>query len=111
MDTKVGLVRDEKLLQEMQDFLTKSRLSTTTADSSTQEASNMQLLAQLITTAAICRQESRGAHFRKDYPATNDLSFAKRLVVCQSHYSWLPIEQNIFSFGALPGEQLVAAGN
>lgn len=38
---------------------------------------NMALAAQMITTAALVRHESRGGHFRTDYPSTDDV-LAKR---------------------------------
>ena len=44
---------------------------TTSADDATPldpETANMLLVAQAITTAALARTESRGAHYRSDYP-------------------------------------------
>jgi L-aspartate oxidase len=37
------------------------------------ETGNMLLAAQLIVAAALARQESRGGHFRTDYPARDEL--------------------------------------
>ncbi|BDZ67357.1 hypothetical protein GCM10025860_08050 [Methanobacterium ferruginis] len=36
------------------------------------ELENMVLIAELVTKAAIIREESRGAHYRADYPETRD---------------------------------------
>jgi succinate dehydrogenase/fumarate reductase flavoprotein subunit len=39
------------------------------------EAGNMLLAARLLLLAARCRRESRGAHFRSDFPQRNDADF------------------------------------
>jgi L-aspartate oxidase len=36
------------------------------------ELSNLLLCARIVTEAALLRQESRGAHFRSDFPDTLD---------------------------------------
>ncbi|RFA13975.1 L-aspartate oxidase [Subtercola boreus] len=43
------------------------------------EDDNLLLLAQLVTRAALARRESRGAHFRSDFPETDD-AFGHHLV-------------------------------
>lgn len=44
------------------------------------EVKNMLLVARLITQAALDRQESRGAHFRSDFPKPDDLNWKRHLV-------------------------------
>jgi L-aspartate oxidase len=45
------------------------------------EARNIHQTALLITRSALAREESRGAHYRTDYPAHNDLKFLKHSIV------------------------------
>ena len=44
------------------------------------EAANLALVARLVTTAALVRTESRGAHHRSDHPAT-DPAWARHIDV------------------------------
>jgi succinate dehydrogenase/fumarate reductase flavoprotein subunit len=37
--------------------------------------------AHLIARAALAREESRGAHYRLDYPAHNDARFLKHSII------------------------------
>jgi L-aspartate oxidase len=46
-----------------------------------QEAANLHTAALLVARSALARQESRGAHYRIDYPAHDDKKFAKHSVV------------------------------
>jgi L-aspartate oxidase len=45
------------------------------------EIANMHLVATLIARSALAREESRGAHYRFDYPQHNDVKFAKHSVI------------------------------
>lgn len=70
---KVGLIRTEESMLEMKETLRKwmplsgyrySRSELT-------ETTNMLLLAFMMTEAALLRRESRGCHFRSDYPESS----------------------------------------
>jgi len=45
------------------------------------EAQNLQLAGLLVARSALAREESRGAHYRTDYPAHNDAKFLKHSLV------------------------------
>jgi len=45
------------------------------------ELKNMLLLAKLIIKSALLRKESRGSHFRTDYPERNDKAWKKHITV------------------------------
>jgi len=45
------------------------------------EARNLLLVAKLVAQAALERQESRGAHFRLDYPQQDDLHWRRHIVL------------------------------
>jgi len=46
------------------------------------EARNIHQVALLIARSALARRESRGAHYRTDCPAHDDLRFAKHSILC-----------------------------
>ena len=45
------------------------------------EFENALMLAPTIISAALARRESRGAHFRSDYPQSDDVHFKKHIVI------------------------------
>jgi len=44
------------------------------------EARNLQIVGTLVARSALAREESRGAHYRTDYPDHNDAKFKKHSV-------------------------------
>jgi L-aspartate oxidase len=45
------------------------------------EAQNVHALALLVTRSALAREESRGAHYRTDFPIHNDVRFLKHSII------------------------------
>jgi L-aspartate oxidase len=73
--TRMGMQKAIKTLEEMAPRLAhpKTRRS--------YEASNLHLAALLLARSALAREESRGAHYRMEYPDHDDKKFLKHSVV------------------------------
>ncbi len=66
---KVGIIRNEKSLTEAADILAAWQKSLPQpTDRPSYELNNLVLTGRLVTEAARHREESRGAHFRSDFP-------------------------------------------
>lgn len=66
---KVGIVRSRRTLEEAANTLAAwEKTLDKASDRSSYELNNLVLTARLMTEAALIRSESRGAHFRTDYP-------------------------------------------
>jgi L-aspartate oxidase len=72
MSANVGVIRDAASLSGALGELRRMK-----ARARDIETLNMLVTAQLVAAAAFARRESRGAHFRQDYPAP-DAAFAHR---------------------------------
>jgi L-aspartate oxidase len=73
MSTDVGVIRDaESLTKALSTIVALER-----ENEGDRQLINMLTTAKLIATAALLRKESRGAHFRSDYPAPDEAE-AKR---------------------------------
>ena len=72
----VGILRDNekltKALENIEILKSKFHRSTKCLNSQEYEFKNMLTIAQLIAHSALSRKESRGAHYRTDYPQTNN---------------------------------------
>ena len=69
---KVGIIRSGKSLKEAASILaTWESLLPQSTDRPSYELNNLVLCARLMTEAALLREESRGAHFRTDFPRTS----------------------------------------
>ena len=82
MWNKVGIIRSKgslsKALEELSTIEKKLGREAGSADE--QEVLNMLSVANLISRAALDRTESRGAHYRQDYPEQDDKNWKKHLV-------------------------------
>jgi len=79
---KAGLLREASQLQEAQGELGKMRAELPgAADRATQELRNLHTVGELIVNSALAREESRGAHYRLDFPGRDDERYARHSVV------------------------------
>lgn len=78
----VGIERSETGLNDAIKKLTfvENQLNFTPKTNVELELLNMAQVAKLIAQAALDRTESRGAHYRTDYPKTDDLNWQRHLV-------------------------------
>ena len=85
-----GLVELQKLQQQYQNIYLddKGKLWNTEIIEAL-ELRSLIIVAQLILTSALNRQESRGAHYREDYPQRDDENFLKHTL---AYYSTAGIE-------------------
>jgi L-aspartate oxidase len=75
-----GLLRDAAGLSAMAKALEGLR-TPAAADRASLELENLHAVAELIVMSALAREESRGAHFRNDFPVRDDAHFSKHSVV------------------------------
>lgn len=77
---KAGLLRDAERLREAKAELETMVLPAGDGRRSV-EARNLHAIAVMIVVAALAREESRGAHFRNDFPQRDDVRFGKHSVL------------------------------
>jgi len=79
---QVAVVRDGKTLREALAELSSIRASMSeAADRRAHEAANILQTGTLIARSALAREDSRGAHYRVDFPLKNDRKFNRHSVV------------------------------
>lgn len=83
MRNHVGIVRSAESLSTALQLLKKhqGRETIDRLDQLAIENSNILTLAKLIARAALARTESRGAHYRTDFPQRNDAHWKKHIVL------------------------------
>ena len=84
-----GLVRNAELMTsalQMLDFWQKYVLAEEFTTIAGLELQNMLACAQMILRAALKREESRGAHQRSDFPATDDIHWKKHSEINRQMY-------------------------
>ncbi|MBS4204395.1 L-aspartate oxidase [Lederbergia citrea] len=84
MMKRVGIVRSKELLEKQKNWLQQLHLNLTELDSySIRDITSifMYINAYLITEAALSRTESRGGHFRTDFPYEDDENWFKKTII------------------------------
>lgn len=73
MSREAGVVRSKASLNRAKDELFKLReLQSEDPHTASWETTNLLLLAETIVSAALLREESRGSHWREDFPSSDD---------------------------------------
>jgi len=84
MTRNVGIIRNEEKLQDAlnQVFEMKKQINEKIYTSVEQwEFVNMLSLSELVIRSALLRKESRGAHYRTDFPHTDDVNWKKNTII------------------------------
>ncbi|MCX8082059.1 MAG: L-aspartate oxidase [bacterium] len=80
----VGIEREETSLKNAEDKITdwmRYAFLKEFSDTTGFETLNMLILSMLITKVSLLRKESRGAHFRKDYPEQDNKHWKKHIII------------------------------
>ena len=89
----VGVIRSESSLKkansQLQDLKSKFLRNFKCLNISEYEFKNMLTVAQLVINSALNRKESRGAHYREDYPYTKDIAEHNCIVKQQGELSFV----------------------
>lgn len=89
---KAGLIRDatglKQAIREIDNL--RERLSRVTVSDESGlhlalRLSNMLTAAEMICRAALLRTESRGTHYRRDYPARNDAEWLRNILITKNY--------------------------
>jgi succinate dehydrogenase/fumarate reductase flavoprotein subunit len=77
----VGILRNGKELKAMLAQLESLKIPEAAATREENELKNLHSLAKVIAQSAIAREESRGSHYRSDFPYRDDDDFQKHSLI------------------------------
>jgi succinate dehydrogenase/fumarate reductase flavoprotein subunit len=92
MQGKVNIIKSKKRLEEalnelygLEEMLPKLTASDITQIIEFHQIQNMIITAKIVATAALTRTESRGTHYRNDFPKKNDKDWLKNIIIMKSN--------------------------
>ena len=91
-----GLLRDVQGLSLMKQALDDMRAGIAPHRGSI-ELANLHTVAGLIVDSALAREESRGAHYRNDFPHRDDLHFSQHSVVRRGRVVFEPMAVSVLA--------------
>ena len=80
-----GLEKTRAELQDLMESLGNVLTHSEVTDVETLETVNMLNVALMITQAALARTESRGAHYRDDFPTQDDTNWYRRILITRDN--------------------------
>ncbi len=85
---RVGILRDGRELKEALRHLVhlNSHFKSNSTERTECELLNLMTVGELMILSAMAREESRGAHYRSDYPCRNEQKFKKHSVISRSNH-------------------------
>jgi len=86
-----GIERDGPALRRLCESLTGLRAARRPLEGGALEARSMWIAGQRIAEAALAREESRGSHFRTDFPDRDDSRWRVRIAWTQDGWSHVPV--------------------
>ena len=94
MNTKVGIVRNKKELTEVKDSLLSIEKSFPFEKNEyfSYRLENLITVCRLLTTAALTRKESRGGHFRNDYPKEKSKYLTHSIQQINKNLHFIPVD-------------------
>jgi succinate dehydrogenase/fumarate reductase flavoprotein subunit len=92
--TAATLQRARVLIQTLADAAQACRGDSPAALTRCLELDNLTLTAEAIVLAALCRTESRGTHYREDFPERNDADWLCNLLLRQGEDGTLQVQKS-----------------
>lgn len=84
MDKYAGIIRTKEGLIKARNIIKKYLDEVIDIENNTHEQiemQNMVLISWIVVNTALMREESRGAHFRSDFPQTDDVNWKKNIII------------------------------
>lgn len=94
MQADAAVVKSAPSLERAIKFIDNRRafLSPPTQDCVEYELANLLTVGMLVSSAALAREESRGSHWREDFPEENDADWKKHIEMTKGEDEWVKLK-------------------